>query len=370
MRLTMLEFIEAGAVLGKTILDVNGRPLLKRGTMLTASYVQRLQKLGYTTVYVDDPLTHDIVVEDFVPSELKSPLITEIRGLFQAIRQSTKLENMLPDKSANRIVDLFKDILDSIRGDELFELHMGSILNKDEALLNHSFHVALFTTIIATASGLDESRVREIGIGSLLHDIGKVVVPDDILNKEGKLTAEEWEHIKRHPTVGYDIIRKQHAFSIVSAHCAYQHHERMDGSGYPRGLVGREIHAVGRITAVADVFEAMTSIRPYKRPILPSEAMEFLYANVGTQFDTEFVQLFRDHVAMYPVGVTVILSDQRRGVVVKNHADSPQRPVIRIFAHGTESVTPYDFDLASSYNVVVVDFQMDPLLTSPGIPLH
>lgn len=362
MRLTLIEFVEPGDVLAKTIYDFNGRPLLKRGTTLSNSYVTRLRAMGYTALYVEDVLTHDVMVEDFVPPELKTSLITEVRGMFQGVRQSTRLENVLPDKTANRITDLFKQMLDSIRGDELFELHMGSILNKDESLLNHSFHVALFTTIIATAKKFDAKRIRDIGVGALLHDIGKIVIPDTVLQKEGKLTPEEWELVRSHPWVGYDMIRKQQQFSVVSAHCAYQHHERLDGSGYPRGLVGNDIHPVGRITAIADVFEAMTATRPYKRPILPGEVMEYLYANSGTLFDPEYVQAFRDHVALYPLGVTLELSDGRKGIVVRNRLETPQRPIIRIFAQGNERISPYDFDLNDTINVVVVNFRMSPLL--------
>ncbi len=358
----MIEFVEPGTVLGKTIYDSSGRPLLKQGTHLNSSYLKRLKAIGYTTIYTDDPLTYDIVVDDYVPEELKSALMAEIRVAFKKFRETNSIQNVLTGSAANRITELMKNVLDSIRGNELFDLHMGSILNKDESLYSHSFHVGLFSTIIAIAKNLEEARIREIGIGALLHDIGKVTIPDTILNKPGKLTSEEWERIKTHPTVGYDIIRKQYDFSIVSAHCAYQHHERPDGTGYPRGLKEESIHTVGRITAVADVFEAMTAIRPYKRPILPTEALEYLYANCGNQFDAEYVQLFREHVALYPVGVTVTLSDQRQGIVVQNLPYQTQRPVVRIFAHGKERVSPYDVDLSQTLNVTICDFHLNGLL--------
>src|SRR5690606_1819289 len=110
---------------------------------------------------------------------------------------------------------------------------------------------------------LSDKEVEALGVGALLHDIGKIFIPPSILNKPSHLTDEEFEIVKAHTEYGYDLLRKQHQFPMVVAHCAYQHHERIDGSGYPRGLKNYEIHKFGKIIGVADVFDAMTSNRVY-----------------------------------------------------------------------------------------------------------
>lgn len=358
-----MEFVEPGAVLGQTILDDMNRPLLKEGTILTSSYINRLKAYGYTSIYLNDPLTYDISIEEFVPRDLKTNLLAGVRKVFTEVRKSSRLDSIMADKTVYALVDLFKDVLDAVSGDTLFELHMGSILNKDSGLLEHSFNVALFSTIIASASGLNATKIKDIGIGALLHDIGKIVIPESILNKAGPLSPEEWVEIKKHPLVGYDIIRKQSAFSVLSAHCALQHHERLDGTGYPRSLKGDEIHLVGKITGIADVFEAMTAPRPYKKPILPGDVMEYLFTHSQDWFDPELIELFRSNIALYPLGVNVQLSDGHEGVVMKNTKNFASRPQVRVTSFMGSPVSPYDLDLATVLNVTITGSTQTPTLS-------
>lgn len=363
MRLTMLQYVQPDAILGKTIYDENGRPMLIRGTQLTSSYIRRLLQSGYVAVYIDDPLTRDLPQDDTFLEDMKGDIIEGIREAFGELMDPDRVQLVWPDKVTYRISDLFDQMIESIRTNRLYEIHLASILNKDETLYHHSFNVALCTVVMASARGLDQARVREYGMGALLHDIGMVAVPSEIIAKPGKLTNEEWPLVKKHPIVGYNIILRQRTFSTVSAHAAYQHHERLDGSGYPRGLTGSSIHLVGRMTAVADVYAAMTSARPYKKPLLPSEVMEYLYVHAGSKFDAECVRLLRNHVALYPVGVTVTLSDGRQGVVVRNNTAATLRPIVRIFAHEGSSVSPYDFDMSQTLNVTICGFELNA-------PLH
>lgn len=145
-------------------------------------------------------------------------------------------------------------------------------------------------------------------MGSLLHDIGKMMIPPEILHKPGRLTDEEFDIIKNHAKYGFDILRKQGDVPLLSAHCALQHHEKWNGGGYPRGLAGEEIHPYARALAVGDVFDALTTHRVYRRAMLPHEAMEIIYADTNSHFEQSVVETFRRTVAIYPVGVTVKLN--------------------------------------------------------------
>ena len=166
-----------------------------------------------------------------------------------------------------------------------------------------------------------------------------------------------------HTEYGFEILRKDPSVSLLSAHCALQHHEKLDGTGYPRGLKGDEIHPYGKILAVADVFDALTSNRPYRKAMLPHEAMEILYGETYTHFDPKYVKTFQRSVATYPVGLTVKLNTGETGVVVHYEMGAPNRPTVRVLNDPTgDSVDkPYEIDLAKHPSIMITE--CDAILT-------
>jgi HD-GYP domain-containing protein (c-di-GMP phosphodiesterase class II) len=152
------------------------------------------------------------------------------------------------------------------------------------------------------------------------------------------------------------MLRAQDDISAVSAHVALQHHERVDGTGYPRGLTGAEMHIFGKITAVADVYEALTANRVYRKGQLPHEALELLLGACGTHFDREIVQLFLKTISIYPLGMTVLLNSGKTGVVTQVHQNHPQRPTVRILqeANGKEVAVPYEMNLMEHLTTMIV----------------
>jgi len=162
---------------------------------------------------------------------------------------------------------------------------------KDHYTYGHSKKVSEYAVALSEAVGLPEDRITTIRAAALLHDIGKIGVPDSILNKEGTLTEEEWEQIKAHPQDGVEILR--HIINLVNCLPAIlHHHERYDGNGYPSGLKGGDIPSEARILAVADAYDAITSLRPYRQRLSPEQAIEELKRCAGTQFDPELVDVF------------------------------------------------------------------------------
>ncbi|MCM0083582.1 HD domain-containing protein [Geomonas sp. Red32] len=155
----------------------------------------------------------------------------------------------------------------------------------------HSQRVRNYTELLATRHGLDQSTIREIGLGALLHDVGKIAVPDQILLKESRLSEAEWVEMRKHPEAGYRILKKI-AFLKGAAEMVYSHHERYDGSGYPRGQKGDEIPLGARLFMVADVYDALTSQRPYKPPLSHEEAVQMIGEETNSHFDPAVVQTF------------------------------------------------------------------------------
>jgi diguanylate cyclase (GGDEF)-like protein len=166
---------------------------------------------------------------------------------------------------------------------------------KDHYTYGHSRKVNIYAVVLAEALGLPSDEVSRISTAALLHDIGKIGVPDNILNKTGALTPEEWESIKSHPRLGANIVGNVHDLVPCVGSILY-HHEKFDGSGYPEGLRGKSIPLGARILSVADAFAAMASVRPYREALADEEALQRLKQGAGTQFDPELVALFIEEV--------------------------------------------------------------------------
>ena len=168
---------------------------------------------------------------------------------------------------------------------------MQTLSEKNEREKRHSGEVAKWAKEIGVAMGLSVQKVKEIELAGLLHDIGKIAIKEDILNKPGKLTEEEYDEIKRHPESGYHILKSVDEYSSL-AQCVLEHHERFDGKGYPKGIKGSQISLIARIIAVADAFEAMIAQRPYRKSLTEEMAIEEIKKNANTQFDPEVVTAF------------------------------------------------------------------------------
>lgn len=201
---------------------------------------------------------------------------------------------------------------------------------------------------------MTHAMLLDLGTGAMLHDIGKLWVPESVLNKTDKLTKPEWEIMKSHATWGHQALSRQHELSYLVAHCAYQHHERIDGSGYPRGLKGDQVHIFGKIIAVADVYDAMVMHRSYRAGMVPAQVMEYLFSQAGIAFDLDLVSIFSKRVALYPLGTSVTLSDGRSGIVVSIYDQIPLRPVVRIVQDELkEGALQEDVDLTKQLNLTI-----------------
>jgi HD-GYP domain-containing protein (c-di-GMP phosphodiesterase class II) len=177
-------------------------------------------------------------------------------------------------------------------------------------------------------TGIDE-RLTNLGVGLLLHDIGKLVVPSPVLRKNGPLEPDEWELMRQHPVAGVELL-PGHAISSLAKSVVRSHHERWDGSGYPEGRVGSRIAQFARIASVADVYDAVTSARPYRAAAPAHVGYQVIVEGAGRAFDPEVVEAFRKLVAPYPAGTEVELADGSRGIVASVPSEAPDEPTVRI----------------------------------------
>lgn len=199
----------------------------------------------------------------------------------------------------------------------------------DDYTFSHAVHTSIYAATLAQFLGYSKERVQEICLSALLHDIGKADVPDEILNKPGLLTEDEFRVMKEHVRYSYNRLYRLQDVSRDLLLAIAQHHERMDGSGYLRGLRGTEIHEWARLLAIADVYDAVTTKRVYRDALLPHEGAEVLMGSAG-ELDPEFLEIFIRNINFYPVGCRVRLSTGEVGTVKEVYPDIPFRPVVQV----------------------------------------
>ncbi|MEH7123831.1 HD-GYP domain-containing protein [Bacillus sp. JJ1532] len=355
MRLVTTTSVEAGTVLAKAIYNEKGQVLLNEGITLKESLIQRLQDLGISYIFIKENGTEDIEYNGSISDTIRLEAIQTISSTFEEIQRDPSLTgSYVVDKASKRLSGIIRSLLTEIKEKkELLNL-LSDAFTHDNYIFIHSLNVTLYSLAIGMELKLTTKELETLGLGAIFHDIGKLKVPLEILLKPEKLSDHEYETIKKHAEEGFEILRKVHTIPLLVAHCAYQHHERMNGTGYPRGLLGPDIHYFGKIIAVADVFDAVTSNRVYRKAMLPSEALEILYAGSGALFDQKVIEAFRLAVAIYPVGLSVVLNDGRKGIVSSQNTGLGDRPHIRIMEHHGEKVIPYEIDLKQELNVIII----------------
>ncbi|MBU8905339.1 HD-GYP domain-containing protein [Desertibacillus haloalkaliphilus] len=368
MRLVSLDRCEPGIKLGKSIYNENGKVLLTEGTELTKKFIKKLKKCNVTTIYIEDEESVGIEVVEAIPAELRWEAVNKITEGFKTIAElDSHRSNIQGMMKSGRIIrsfqKIFKDILNDLSENQRTLNLLATTKIHENYVYNHSLNVSIYACQLALENGLPLRNIEEIGLGAMLHDFGKVFVPREILNKPEKLTKEEYEQVKLHCEKGFETLRKVHEIPLPVAHCALQHHERMDGLGYPRGLKEDQIHKYAKILSVVDVFDAVTSSRVYRPAMLPHKGLEILFAGSGTQFDRKQVQLFTNCIAIYPQGLTVKLNDGRVGIVSKYNFGSAGRPVIRVIKDmDQQEVSPYEIDLSEKDNLAIEIVEADALM--------
>jgi putative nucleotidyltransferase with HDIG domain len=368
MRLITLDRCQPGMKLGKSIRNESGKVLLSQGTELTDKLMRKLQKYHVSTIYIDDAESEGIEIIESIPEELRVEAVQYITEGFNTIAELNperpNLQGMMKSGRAIRSFQkIFKDILSCLNENQQALNLLATTKIHENYVYSHSLNVSIYACQLAIENGLPLKNIEEIGLGAMLHDLGKMYLPTEILQKSEMLTSEECELVKSHCEMGFETLRKMHEIPFPVAHCAFQHHERIDGTGYPRGLKGHEIHRYAKILRVADVFDAVTSPNAYRSAMLPHKGIEFLYAGSGTRFDRTQVQMFKDCIAIYPPGLTVKLNDGRTGIVSKYHFNSVGRPEIRIIRdEEQQEVKSYEIDLASKKNLTIEIIQADALL--------
>jgi HD-GYP domain-containing protein (c-di-GMP phosphodiesterase class II) len=357
MRKVNIVSAKPGDKLARPVLQENGSVLLGAGVELNDRFIERLKMLGVDALFIDDPMTADLEPTTAIRDETRKQAAEAVYKTMGSLMNQPAIKGRaIAPEMGRTFRSVFGQILQDLITREDVLVNLTSIQVADGYLFQHSVNVAVLAGIMGLAKGYNRNQLEDLGIGALLFDIGMTKLPKELLTKTSPLTVDERIAMEKHTEEGFNILRQQHDISLLSAHCALQHHERYDGSGYPRGLKAGEIHEYAQIVAIADVYDALTSPRPHRMRYTPTEAIEFLFAAGNTFFDLELIKLFCRHISIYPVATTVLLSSGQIAVVTENNSLAVHRPTVRILreADGSTPQTPYEIELKDNHSLMIV----------------
>ncbi|TVY09713.1 HD-GYP domain-containing protein [Paenibacillus cremeus] len=322
MRTNLLPLV--GRRLRRDLMNHSGVTLVPSGVILTKEHLQLIHNHGISFADIvkmteQTAYPHDLLIQE--ASE-------EMREVFH----SMKINERVPiEDISNKVLPSLYHMAESV---DLSGLLSG-IQSKDDYTYRHNIGVGVISTMIGKWLRLSNEDLEELTLAATLHDVGKVWIPDNILNKTGKFTPEELAVMKQHAQLGYNILRRTPGTSERVALVALQHHEREDGGGYPYGIQGNRIDFFSKIVAVADVFHAMSTNRVYRGAIPFFKVVSTIAEGGYTQFDPMIAAVFTQRMMELAIGSTVILSDGREGTIRMVHASDPLHPLVQL---GTEYI--------------------------------
>ncbi|MEX2461149.1 MAG: HD domain-containing phosphohydrolase [Paenibacillaceae bacterium] len=314
MRYVHIESVESGQFLGRTIFASNGAILLSDGVQLTVYMINTLRRIGVTMIYIQEVYLEDVEIIDVVSEENKRLIMKLLGETFDSLRSGKEFSTKNISVSVDRMLD------DVMKNKEVL-VQLSDIRTKDNEMYVHAINVCTISALIGINMSLNQVQMKELAIGALLHDVGKIEL----------ITDDNSADLKKHHTWrGFELLKNKREFSLLIAHVAFQHHETLDGEGIPRKLDAEQIHIYAKIVSVANIFDNLLYNPVDGTRMLPHDACEQMMTLAGTKIDQEVLIHFLRTVSIYPTGSSVRLSTKETGVVVGQHRGLPGRPIVRV----------------------------------------
>lgn len=355
--------LQKGMRIGQQVCDAYGHVLIERGARLEDHYIEYLTEHGINSILVADGSG---IIEDEEPPKLSEAAMRTVEKTRVDDPATIRLSEDVKKQVGEGVSYLFnhtdskgfveaadnvsKELVKAITESDAVAIDISQLKTSDEYTFKHSVDVASLAMIIGKKYGLSPAQVSDIGVAGLLHDVGKSKIPNDILNKPAKLSDEEFDLMKNHSLYGYQILSDSHSFSQDILAGVLQHHEKMNGRGYPMNVHGDRIHRYARIISVADVFDALVTTRPYKKAFSKRDAIEIIMTMTG-DLEMDAMRSFFSSVILYPVDSIVTLSNGEKARVVENLPDYPLRPKVVSTDSGTIYDLSNDFSCA---NIIIL----------------
>lgn len=356
--------LKEGMKIDQSVIDRMDRTLIVRGSILDAYTIEALHNRGIRGVYISEG------EEDSEPEKKEKPLPPLVRHNIDKHRTEDPAKVHLSESVKKRVSEgiqylynnsdspeftttstkITNDLIKAINNNNALAVDISALKTSDEYTFKHSVDVATISMVIARNLQMSEQDVYNIGIAGLLHDMGKAKIPPDILNKPARLTDEEFEVMKKHSELGYEILKHKKEIDVPISLAVLQHHEKMNGNGYPFGYREDKICPYAKILSVADVYDALVTERPYKKSFSQRTAVEMIMS-MTAELDITAMRSFMKSVILYPVDTIVQLSNGEDAKVVENKPHSVLRPSVV----GLTSGTLYNLaDDLSCANIVIL----------------
>ncbi len=352
--------LQEGMKIDQSIIDGTNRVLIARGAVLDDFMIKGLRKLGISGVYIregeeevmessaDEPIAQETLetIEKLKVEDRKRVNISESVRARVAEGVSFLYNNTDSETLADTTKDITNDLMKAIDENDAIAVDISALKVSDEYTFKHSVDVATISMIVAKKLEMSREEIYDIGIAGLLHDIGKSKIPNEILNKPGRLTDEEFEIMKKHSVFGYRILQENKDIKEPIKLAVLQHHEKINCNGYPMGVGADQICTYAKILSVVDIYDALVTERPYKQGFSPRDAVEMLMA-MTAELDIVSLRGFLSSIILYPVGTTVVLSNGERARVVENYDEAILRPKVVGLKTGRVYDLAYDLSCAN-----------------------
>lgn len=344
MRLVPISDISGDEILAQPIYDIDGRKLLSQGVRLKPTYTEKLREKGIVSIYVEDAISEGIEIDETLCLE------TRVRAK-QIVSQELNRFVRTKEIHVQELIQMVNDIVEEVLSSRKDLINLKDVRMQDEYLFAHSVNVCALSIMLASKMGYNREKIKGIGLGALLHDFGKMLIPPSLLNKETDLSQDEIQELNKHPLYGYNIFKDDSSISSTVKIAILMHHENLDGSGFPLGLTGEKIHYSARIVSICNLFDSITCDRKFKLALSTADAVERLSCSAGVVLDKAFTDEFLNMIPIFPNGTMVLLSNGLVGIVISNNTRNRTRPVVRL-VYNPKTKTRYN-------NNYIVDLMED-----------
>ncbi|QUH20757.1 HD-GYP domain-containing protein [Alkaliphilus sp. B6464] len=355
MRLVPIEYAREGNFLAQSLFNDNGQILLSKGVMLNNRLILKIKEAGFLYIYINDNKNEE-VINDVIKPEIRQKAIASIKKIYSDIEQENGISSQKRfDYTVTDLKNVIEGIVDDMFAEKEIMIQLVDIRNLDNYTYSHSVNVAILSLVIGISYGLNKNDLYDLTLGALLHDIGKMFIPENLLKKPGALTTDEFNIVQEHSLRGFNYMKDELNINARSRIISLQHHEKVDGTGYPYKLKDKEINLFSKIVSIADVYDGLTSDRIYRKAIPVHEALEYIMGGCGRLFDFNLVQAFVKKVVPYPIGTIIKLSNDVIGIVENVNLDFPLRPTVKIIREKGKICSEYIIDLTKENTIVVED---------------